>query len=54
MAENPTTRLLRQLANEPELVVDGGRIPVSLDLATELLLKVADWLDDNRKLEETT
>ncbi len=52
MTDNPTTRLLRRLADEPELVVDGGRIPVSLDLATELLLATADWLDANRNLEE--
>lgn len=53
---NPTTRLLRWLANEPDLIVHGshseGRIPIPLTSAVVLLTRAADWLDANHNPEE--
>ncbi len=46
-------KLLRQLAGEPELVIDGpgDRLPVDATTAMHLLARAADWLET--RLKET-
>ncbi len=43
--------LLRQLAGEPELVIDGpgDRLPVDATTAMHLLARAADWLETHLK-----